>query len=91
MVPNNFKCRNKLESISMDANIVASSPKARPDFDHYGRVAELLSEPVTVPHHINMLTDEIADIISNRTFCFDENQSTLVSFKPIAVSLMSNA
>ena len=85
--------RKKLETLSVegsDGSHFGTSPKLRPDIDH-DIVAELLSEPVLIPQHINMLTDEIADIIANRTFCFDENQSTLVSFKPIAASLLSSA
>lgn len=51
------------------------------------RISEIMSEPVTVSPHIDMASDEIAELISYHSFSItrvDDSQSTLVSLKPVS-------
>lgn len=56
------------------------------------RVVDILSEPIIDITKIDIVVDEIAELILNRTFNFrmeDTFNSTVVSFKPVVGTISS--
>jgi hypothetical protein len=76
--------RARLTSATVDASVFntphhkGGNPKSK--------IIDILSEPINVTS-IDVVADEIAELVSNHTFNFrmdDTNNSTVVSFKPVA-------
>jgi cellobiose-specific phosphotransferase system component IIB len=57
-------------------------------------IVDVLSDPVVIPPQIEMITDEIAEIVTNHAFNvvrIDDSQSALASFQRVSGSTFNSS
>ena len=89
-----FTHRGKLSKATVDKSVLNSPPNKTEHIDIASsklRVSEILGEAVIVSPQVEMATDEIAELIANNAFHvarIDDNESALVSFKPVVGTIL---